>query len=183
MHFNLFEIYISKNFLPKATTALSTSIITATLLINSVAKAEESQEYIHNPSVELVTRLSKGRNLAELNYMQPFFAKENHLPIFDLKLKLDNKRSKEVNLGLVYRYNYDDKAIFGTYAYFDHRYTGSNFSVSGLTAGVEGLSKYIDARANIYIPQNKRKKTNHNNKKTVEIDGTSIFAISGGHRY
>ena len=36
---------------------------------------------------------------------------------------------------------------------------------------------------NIYIPQNKRKKTNHNNKKTVEIDGTSIFAISGGHRY
>ena len=172
-----------KNFLPKATTALSTSIITATLLINSVAKAEESQEYIHNPSAELVTRLSKGRNLAELNYMQPFFAKENHLPIFDLKLKLDNKRSKEVNLGLVYRYNYDDKAIFGTYAYFDHRYTGSNFSVSGLTAGVEGLSKYIDARANIYIPQNKRKKTNHNNKKTVEIDGTSIFAISGGHRY
>ncbi len=101
----------------------------------------------------------------------------------DLKLKLDNKRSKEVNLGLVYRYNYDDKAILGTYAYFDHRYTGGNFSVSGLTAGAEVLSKYIDARANIYIPQNKRKKTSHNSKKTVEIDGTSIFAISGGHRY
>ena len=172
-----------KNFLPRTTTALSTSIITAALLIASVAKGKESQEYTYNPSAELVTKLSKGRNIAELNYMQPFFAKENHLPILDLKLKLDNKRSKEINLGLVYRYNYDDKAIFGTYAYFDHRYTGSNFSVSGLTAGVEALSKYIDARANIYILQNKRKKISHNSKKIVEIDGTSIFAISGGHRY
>ncbi|MBN8511851.1 MAG: inverse autotransporter beta domain-containing protein [Rickettsiales bacterium] len=172
-----------KSFLPKTTTALSTSIITAALLISSVVKAEQSQEYIYNPSAEVSTKFSKGRNIAELNYMQPFFAKENNLPILDLKLKLDNRRSKEINLGLVYRYNYEDKVIFGTYAYFDHRYTGTNYSVSGLTAGVEALSEYIDARANIYIPQNKKKKTKHNSKKTVEIDGTSIFAISGGHTY
>lgn len=171
------------SFFPQATTALSTSIITAALLIASVTKAEESQDYVYNPSAEMSTKFSKGRNIAELNYMQPFFAKENNLPILDLKLKLDNRRSKEINLGLVYRYNYDDKVVFGTYAYFDHRYTGTNYSVSGLTAGVEALSEYIDARANIYIPQNKKKKTKHNSKKTVEIDGTSIFAISGGHTY
>jgi len=64
-----------------------------------------------------------------------------------------------------------------------HRVTASNFAVSGLTAGVEVLSRYLDARVNIYIPQNKRKKIAANNKKTVEIRGTSIFATSGGHKY
>ena len=170
------------SFFPKASSTLTTTILSATLILSPVAQAEESV-YEYNPAAELTTKFSKGRNIGELNYMQPFLANDNHLPILDLKLKLDNQKSKEINLGLVYRYNYDDNAILGTYAYFDHRRTGSNFSISGLTAGVEVLSKYIDARANIYIPQNKRKKLKHNSKKSVEIKGTSIFAVSGGHKY
>ncbi|MEM6338636.1 MAG: inverse autotransporter beta domain-containing protein [Pseudomonadota bacterium] len=153
------------SFLPKASSALTTTILTATLVLSTVAQAEES-DYEYNPAAELTTKFSKRRNIGELNYMQPFLANDNHLPILDLKLKLDNQKSKEINLGLVYRYNYDDKAILGTYAYFDHRRTGLNFSISGLTAGVEVLSKYIDARANIYIPQSKRKKLAHNSKKS-----------------
>lgn len=171
-----------KSFLPNASSALTTTILTATLAFSQATKANEST-YEYNPTAELTTKFSKGRNIGELNYMQPFLANDNHLPILDLKVKLDNQKSKEVNLGLAYRYNYDDKAILGTYAYFDHRRTGSNFSINGLTAGVEVLSKYIDARANIYVPQNKRKKLAHNNNKSVEIKGTSIFAVSGGHKY
>ncbi len=171
-----------KNLLSPTKVVLRSGIIISTFFISLVVKGNEQQEYIYNPSVELVTKLSRGRKIAELNYMQPFFTKENHVPIFDLKLKLDNKRSKEVNLGLAYRYNYDNKVILGIYSYFDQRYTGNHFSVSGNTTGVEALSKYIDARANIYIPQNKRKKINHNSKKVV-INGTSIFAVSGGHTY
>lgn len=172
-----------KPFLPNASSALTTTILTATLTLTNVTTKAAESSYEYNPAAELTTKFSKGRNIGELNYMQPFLANNNHLPILDLKLKLDNKKSKEVNLGLVYRYNYNDNAILGTYAYFDHRRTGSNFSVSGLTAGVEMLSRYIDARANIYIPQKKRKKLVHNNNKTIEIKGTSIFAISGGHKY
>lgn len=171
-----------KSFLPYASSALTTTILTATLAFSQAAKANESA-YEYNPAAELTTKFSKGRKIDELNYMQPFLANDNHLPLIDLKVKLDNQKSKEINLGLAYRYNYDDTAILGTYAYFDHRRTGSNFSISGLTAGVEVLSKYIDARANIYIPQNKRKKLAHNNNKSVEIKGTSIFAVSGGHKY
>ena len=70
---------------------------------------------------------------------------------------MNNQKSKETNLGLVYRYNYDDKAIFGICAYFNHRRTGSNFSINALTAVIKVLSKHIDARANIYMPQNKEK--------------------------
>jgi hypothetical protein len=171
-----------KRFLPNSSIILATTILSASLLTTSVVKANESKR-TYSPAAELTTKFSKGRNIAELNYMQPFLANDNHLPILDVKLKLDNKKSKEINLGLVYRYNYNDNAILGAYTYFDHRRTGSGFSINGLTAGVEVLSKYIDARANIYIPQNKRKKIAHNSKKTIEIKGTSIFAISGGHKY
>lgn len=115
--------------------------------------------------------------------MHPLLYSGQHLPIIDLKLKLDNKQSKEINLGLVYRYNVNDKAILGIYSYFDHRYVGKNFSVNGLTSGIEVLSKYFDARANIYIPQEKRKQIVTNKNKNIEINGTSIYVTSGGHKY
>ena len=92
-----------KSFLPKASSALTTTILTATLTLSPVARAGESI-YEYHPSAELTTKFSKGRNIGELNYMQPFLANDNHLPILDLKLKLDNQKSKEINLGLVYRY-------------------------------------------------------------------------------
>ncbi|MFK7973814.1 MAG: inverse autotransporter beta domain-containing protein [Rickettsiaceae bacterium] len=162
--------------------AMTTTILSSALVTSFVAKAD-SAEYVYNPAAEVTTKFSKGRNIAEIDYLHPFLAKDNQLPLINLKLKLDDKRSKEINLGLVYRYNYEDKAILGAYAYFDHRQTRSHFSVSGLTAGVEVLSEYIDARANMYIPENKRKKIAHNKKKTIQIEGSSIFAMSGGHRY
>ncbi|MDG1437312.1 MAG: inverse autotransporter beta domain-containing protein, partial [Rickettsiaceae bacterium] len=162
-----------------STSALSSSIILASFLAGSVVKADD---YIYNPSMDLSGRFSKGRKISEFNYMQQLSCTGNTLPIIDLKLKVDNKKSKEINLGLVLRHNYEDKAIFGAYAYFDRRQTASKFTVNGLTAGVEALSKYVDARANIYVPQTKRKKTSHRKTK-VDMQGTSIFALSGGHTY
>jgi hypothetical protein len=162
--------------------ATSASIIGMALLLVPIAKGDKIAP-IYNPTIELSTRSSKKRNLAELDYMQPIWNNGNSLSLVDLKLKLDNNKSKEVNLGLVYRHNFDDKFILGIYGYLDHRRTGNNFAVSGFTPGAEMLSKYLDARVNFYVPQNKRKKTAHNNKKTVEIKGTSIYALSGGHKY
>jgi hypothetical protein len=79
-----------RNFLPKTTSALSSSIIVASLLVTQVVKADE---YIYNPSVDLSGKFSKKRNIAEFNYMQPLLNNSNILPIFDLKLKTDNKKS------------------------------------------------------------------------------------------
>lgn len=149
-----------------------------------VAKNQDNLlERIYTPNAELFTKFIGSRKLAEFDYMHPLLYSGQHLPIIDLKLKLDNKQSKEINLGLVYRYNVNDKAILGIYSYFDHRYVGKNFSVSGLTSGIEVLSKYFDVRANIYIPQKKRKQIVTNKNKTIEINGTSIYATSGGHKY
>lgn len=170
-----------KKYILSTTSLISTSIITINLLATPVSATEGFEGY--NSAAEISTRLSKGRKLGELNYMQPFFASENHLPLLDLKVKMDNYRSKEINLGLVYRYNHNDNAIFGIYGYYDYRKTGNNFAVNGLTTGAEILTKYIDGRANFYLPENKRKKIATNDKKQVEIHGTSIFAVSGGHKY
>ena len=89
--------------------------------------------------------------------------KKDNLLILDLKTKIDNSKSKELNLGLVYRYIYNDKAIFGIYNYFDYRKTGNNFNVKGWTGGVEVLSEYLDGRVNFYLPQNKTKKNTKRN--------------------
>ena len=166
-----------KKLFPRAFSALNSSVLSTLLLVAPVYAANSVDDYTYNPSVDLSTRLSSGRKIGEFNYMFPLVDSGNHLPIFDLKLKLDDKQSKEINAGFVYRYNHEDRAIFGAYAYFDHRITGNNLSVSELTLGGEILSKYIDFRANIYIPQNKRKKLKNKNNN---IKGTSIFAMPEG---
>ena len=40
---------------------LSTSILSAALLISPIAKAETNEFYAHNASIDISTRLSKGR--------------------------------------------------------------------------------------------------------------------------
>ena len=48
---------------------------------------------------------------------------------------------------------------------------------------MEALSKYVDARVNFYVPENKKKKITHNYKKRAELQGTRLYAVSGGHEY
>jgi hypothetical protein len=171
-----------KHFATASNFTINASIISATLLLATISKGEEV-DYGYSPSIELSTRNSKKRNITELDYMQPIWSNNNNLSLVDLKLKLDNNNSKEINIGLVYRHNFNDKFVLGVYSYLDHRRTGDNFAVSGWTPGIEALSKYVDVRVNFYLPQNKKKKIANNNNKIVVIKGTSIYAISGGHKY
>ena len=172
-----------KKYLLNTTRSLGASIFTTALLIAPVVKAETLDFYAYNPAAEISTKISHTRKLIELNYMQPLLASGESLPILDLKLKLDNYQSKEINIGLVYRRNVNDKFILGAYTYFDHRNTGHDLSVSGITTGVEFLSKYVDARLNFYLPQNKRKKISHNSRQVLEIKDSSVYLFSGGHVY
>lgn len=160
---------------------INTSILGAVLLSSPAAKADMVEGY--SPTFEVSTRHSKKRHIAELDYMQPVWGNEEFLSLVDLKLKADNDKSKEINLGLAARYNFGDNVIMGVYGYFDHRRTGNDFGISGATIGAEALSKYLDVRVNYYVPQDKRKKTADGGKKKVEIQGTRIYAVSGGHQY
>jgi hypothetical protein len=116
--------------------------------------------------------------------MQPLpLLDEDNLLIADLKVKSDDHKNREINLGLVYRHYYREKVIVGIYNYFDHKITNNNLHISGWTAGAELLSEYIDGRVNYYLPENKKKKIDHNHSKIVRLSGTSVSATAGGHRY
>ncbi len=166
---------------------INITLVSFGLLSTNIAKGEETvsiDQYAtgntnandsYGPSFEISSRNSKKRNLVELDYMQPVVGDDLNLTIVDLKLKADNKKSKEVNLGGIYRHNFDDNFIFGVYGYYDYRKTSFGLSVSGFTPGVKVLSKYIDLRANYYLPQARKKK--------IKIQGISIYAVSGGHTY
>lgn len=141
-----------------------------------VVKAETLDKY--RPSAEMTTKLNSNKNMVTLDYMYPYSYHKHHLPILDCKIKLDNLKSQAINLGLVYRYNYSNIAILGTYLYFDHQCTSSNLHISNVTSGIELLSQYVDLHANIYLPQNKRREVYHSRHNTMRIDRTSIFALS-----
>ncbi len=158
-------------------------ILAVNIFYTNNSNAQQVKENNYTSTMELSTKNSKNRNIIELDYMKPIWDYENRLIILDTKLKADNHQSKEINLGLVHRNNFNDNVIIGVYGYFDYRRTGTGFNVSGITLGAEALSQYLDARVNLYLPFKDKKKICHNNKKTVEIKGTSIFAITGGHKY
>ncbi|RYE05675.1 MAG: hypothetical protein EOP33_00145 [Rickettsiaceae bacterium] len=160
---------------------INIAIVSVNLLTTNIAAAESTLNN-YTPTLEFSAKGGK-RSIGELDYMQPVLSTADGLIATDLKLKLDNNSSKELNLGVIYRHNFDNKVIAGIYSYFDHRRTGHGLAVNGLTVGAELLSKYIDFRANYYVPQNKQRKIVHENKKEIKIQGTSIFAVSGGHTY
>ncbi len=93
----------------------------------------------------------------EINTMIPFFPTNNNLTIIDVRLKKPPKEGYEYNLGLVYRHNFNDKWIFGFYNYFDQRKTINHLLYKQWTIGTEILSEYLDARINLYHPENKKK--------------------------
>ena len=79
-----------KNLSKKLSIALTITILGTAILAAPITRANDSL-YTYNPTAEVTTKFSRGRNIAELNYMQPFLANDNQLPIIDLKLKMDNQ--------------------------------------------------------------------------------------------
>jgi hypothetical protein len=148
------------------------------------SQATNSQQKARRFSAVIEASGRKGkRSIGELDAMIPVFESESTLGLLDVKTKLDNDKSKEINIGAAVRHNFNDSVIFGLYTYFDHRKTKNKFSVSGATIGVEALTRYLDARANFYIAQDKKKKIAHDNKNQIEFKGKSVYTVIGGHTY
>ncbi|NQY42452.1 MAG: inverse autotransporter beta domain-containing protein, partial [Legionellales bacterium] len=100
-------------------------------------------------------RLKNKRNIRQIGLLVPLYSdydKLFYIPIFGM---LDNQHSKELNIGIGFRKIFNKKTIHGAYAFFDYRKTPSKNYFKQITIGYELFTKYFEARANIYLPENK----------------------------
>jgi hypothetical protein len=119
-------------------------------------------------------------DVSQIAIMIPMLQRLNHLTLLDIKYNHYNKKKiSEYNLGLVYRYNFQDKWIWGLYNYWDHRKINSDLYFNQWTLGSEVLSPYFDCRINFYMPT-KNTNTIYSRSPEFKREGTSIYAITGG---
>ncbi len=119
------------------------------------------EEGLHLPT-EVTAGFTKDRRKFEFNGDILFPLATADYDSGDLGLVFINPRTaitdrdaEEYNIGLGYRHLFNDRQfILGANTYYDYRDTGFG-SYNQWGAGVEFLSKWIDARANYYRPQKK----------------------------
>ena len=130
----------------------------------------------YSPVINFLAIGNRNRKIGEIDLLYPLLERKNNLFLTDIKIKSDNGKSIEYNLGLVYRRNVADKWVLGFYNYFDRRISANNFGVNQWTVGLEALNNYIEGRINVYIPQNKAKIVK---RESIELkrDKTKIFAV------
>lgn len=68
---------------------INATVLTISVLAANIAQAQELQ-HKYSPTIELSTRGSKKRKLAEFDYMQPIWEDGNNLTAIDTKLKADD---------------------------------------------------------------------------------------------
>ncbi len=89
----------------------------------------------------------------------PLMMTEDGLLFINPRTSGTDNDATEVNLGVGYRHLLRDRqAILGGNIFYDYRDTtyGARFHQFG--AGIEYLSKYLDMRANVYVPTDTKKK-------------------------
>ncbi len=148
-------------------------------IINSITIADDAINKHYSPNINFSITGNKQRNITEVDLLLPLLQYTNSLILSDIKIKCDDRKSSEYNLGLAYRRNFSDKIIFGIYNYFDRRVTSNDLYVNQWTAGAEILSKYLDGRFNLYISQNKKKIIKPSSIEFVR-DKIKVYALKKG---
>lgn len=101
----------------------------------------------------------------------PVWAPVNGVLFLNPRVSLRDEGENEVNLGLGYRHLIPSQDIvLGINGYFDSRESkwGNRFNQFG--AGVEFLSKWVDARANYYLPEDQEEVTQGYWQEEVDIN-------------
>lgn len=83
----------------------------------------------------------------------PFVGTKATIIFADVKTVLGAANTNEENIGLGARsLLFDEKLILGANFFYDTKYTENKVRHNQLGFGLEGLSKWVDARANFYFP-------------------------------
>ena len=112
--------------------------------------------------LELEGKKGNFRDIARLSWMVPLWQDDTSMLFGDVRLMMDDKSDREVNIGLGYRHivrDWDiasDGVVLGAYAFFDRKKSTLGNKYNQGTFGVEALGDHFRFSGNYYMPQNKK---------------------------
>ncbi|MEI8352157.1 MAG: inverse autotransporter beta domain-containing protein, partial [bacterium] len=112
----------------------------------------------------------------------PVLSFKNSLIFINPRGTWNDSDGQEFNLGLGYRHLFPKQDIIvGGNAYYDLRNTSLDNTFNQFGAGVEFLSKWVDARANAYLPETGKKTADSYvvSEGTVQEHGSYWYAPTG----
>lgn len=150
------------------------------LLLGSVALLS-AVEPISSGSFLAPGRLSAGGRFGDdtqefvVDGLVPFWKPGNSVFFLNLRGSFAEGSEQELNAGLVARYLFEPHAIIlGANTYYDRRWTMDDNEFGQTGAGLELLSRWVDARANYYHPQTDEKVVCAKAVTTTEISGRRL---------
>jgi hypothetical protein len=146
------------------------------ILLTSAPLAHAEDKFRPQFELETTAMGHNGRFAAIPKYMVPLTQSSDSMLYTDIRTRLDNRDSQEINIALGYRQMVSSNWIFGGYASFDYMNSSFDNSFVQATLGAEALSHNWEFRSNIYLPESSEKRTGTG---TLVLSGTT-FGLQGG---
>ena len=113
----------------------------------------------------------------------PLYAPKNSLFFFNPKLIASDELDPRVSLGFGYRsYSRNPRSFSGANVFYDNFDTVNNNRINQVGFGGEILTRWVDFRANIYLPDQKRYKINQTQTASTSTDLFLLHAVALGQQ-
>jgi len=139
-------------------TALAAFLLAGTTFSPVIADEAASSGPKNPAHVEITLKPGNSRSIGEADLFIPLFQDTMRMFFADFRVVRDTLKNTEGNFGLGYRHIMNNRFILGVYGFFDVRRTRFHHTFYQATFGAEVLTCNFDARVNVYIPTDSKRK-------------------------
>ena len=129
-----------------------------------------------NPRLNLEYQGGESRTLGRASVTYPLYQDPKQMIFTDFRFMLDDNENREGNLGLAWRRIFQEKFIWGLYAFGDRRRSEFENNFNQLTLGTELLTDTFEFRANYYLPETDKKAISNQSFLRFVNQGGNLFA-------
>ena len=128
-------------------------VILSLIFTSNIGLAHEIENSSYNTTASIGFRAGDSVIEGYVDFIVPIWKnKTNHL-FFNPRLLLADEGNNQFNVGIGYRYLFENRGILGGNVFFDSRESNLGFRYEQFGAGLEWLGKSFDARINVYDAQ------------------------------
>lgn len=146
------------------------SVQAGTELSGKDKKVIEPLEKPINGSITFGYEGSEHLNTGFVDSLTPLWTPGSSALFYNSRYTLDDSSQNISSLGLVYRARVADEVIVGANIYYDSLDSAYDHHFDQLGLGVEVLTKWVDFRANYYLPDQKRERISHSTRRETIRD-------------